>query len=79
MLAFAPPFDEVSYTAENQADFITDVMELFGKRRDDLLFVVADNTNVNPGTARLLGCAFIGCASHRFNLAVKEYTRRSTR
>ena len=73
LLAFAPPIDEESYSAENQAAFITDVLELFGRRRDDVLFLVADNTNVNPATARLLGCSFIGCASHRFNLAVKEY------
>jgi hypothetical protein len=74
LLAIAPPFDEECYTAENQAAFISDILELFGRRRDDVLFLVADNTNVNPATARLLGCAFIGCASHRFNLAVKEYT-----
>ena len=60
-------------SAENQAAFITDVLELFGRRRDDVWFLVADNTSVNPATARLLGCSFIGCASHRFNLAVKEY------
>ena len=48
-------------------------MEHFGRSRDDLLFLVADTTIVNPTTAIFLGCKFIGCASHRFNLAVREH------
>ena len=40
---------------------------------EDILFLVADNTNTNPATADLLGVPFIGCASHRFNLAVQKY------
>jgi hypothetical protein len=73
LLAIAPPLDEESYTAANQAAFIADCLDLFGKNVSDVLFLVADNTNVNPATADILKCPFIGCASHRFNLAVKEY------
>jgi hypothetical protein len=73
LLAIAPPLDEESYTAANQAAFIADCLELYGKTVSDVLFLVADNTNVNPATANILKCPFIGCASHRFNLAVKEY------
>jgi hypothetical protein len=41
--------------------------------KEDILFLVADNTNTNPATADLLDVPFIGCASHRFNLAVQKY------
>jgi hypothetical protein len=75
LLAFAPPFDEDSYTATNQAAFIADCLEIYGKTVKDVLFLVADNTAVNPATADRLHCPFIGCASHRFNLAVKEFMR----
>ena len=73
LLAIAPPVDEESYSSLNQAAFIVDCLEMYGKTVEDVLFLVADNTAVNPATARELHCPFIGCASHRFNLAVKEF------
>jgi hypothetical protein len=73
LLAFAPPFNEEQFSAQTQVDFIGDCLEVYGKTLNDIIFLVADNTNVNPATARLIGCAFIGCSSHRFNLAAKEY------
>ena len=72
-LTIAPPFDETTFTAQTQADFLVDVMENIGRNKDDILYLVADNTNTNPATADVLGCNFIGCASHRFNLAVQRY------
>jgi len=36
-------------------------------------FLSENNTNTNPATATKLGVPFIGCASHRFNLAVQSY------
>jgi hypothetical protein len=72
-LTIAPPFDETRFTAQNQADFLVDVMENIGRNKDDILYLVADNTNTNPATADLLDVSFIGCASHRFNLAVQRF------
>jgi hypothetical protein len=72
-LTMAPPFDETRFTAQTQADFIVDVVENVCRKKEDILFLVADNTNTNPATADLLGVPFIGCASHRFNLAVQKY------
>ena len=37
-----------------------------------LLFIIADNCNTNKAVAKQLDKLFIGCASHRFNLAVKD-------
>jgi hypothetical protein len=72
-LTMAPPFDETRFTAQTQADFIVNVVENVCRKKEDILFLVADNTNTNPATADLLGVPFIGCASHRFNLAVQKY------
>jgi hypothetical protein len=37
------------------------------------LFLVGDNAPVNKSLADLIGVQFIGCASHRFNLACKRF------
>ena len=73
LLAIAPPFDETNYTAENHKAFIGDVLELYGKSLQNLIYLVADNAAVNTRFADLLGLPIIGCASHRFNLACKKY------
>lgn len=72
-LTMAPPIDETRFTAQTQADFIVDVVENVCRKKEDILYLVADNTNTNPATADLLGVPFIGCASHRFNIAVQKY------
>jgi hypothetical protein len=73
LLAIAPPFDESRYDAPNHKDFIGDVLDLFGKSWSSLLYIVADNCPTNTCLADLLNVPFIGCASHRFNLACQQY------
>jgi hypothetical protein len=73
LLAIAPPLDEENYDAESHKAFITYVLETFGKRLNDLIYMVADNASVNRRLSELLGIPLIGCASHRFNLAVKKF------
>ena len=48
-------------------------MELYRRNWNDILFVVCDNCNTNKAIADKFMVPMIGCASHRFNLAVKEY------
>jgi hypothetical protein len=72
-LTISPPFDETEYGAISQASFIVDTVEAFDRTKESILFLVGDNTNTNPATATKLGVPFIGCASHRFNLAVQSY------
>jgi hypothetical protein len=38
-----------------------------------VICIVADNTNTNPCIARELDVNFIGCFSHKLNLAVENY------
>jgi hypothetical protein len=73
LLAIAPLFDETDYGAESHKAFIGDVLELFGKSLQNLSFIVADNAAVNRSLSDLLNVPFVGCASHRFNLAVNRY------
>jgi hypothetical protein len=75
-LSISPGMDETSFTAKDQADYIVDVVELLDRQKSEILFLVADNTNTNPATAEILGVPFIGCASHRFNLAVQRYLQK---
>jgi len=73
LLSIAPPYDEQSFTAETHKAFIIDVLELYGKGLPNLVYLVGDNAPVNTCLSDLLQVPFIGCASHRFNLACKKY------
>ena len=73
LLSISPPYDEQSFTAETHKAFIIDVLELYGKGLSSLAYLVGDNAPVNTCLSDLLEVPFIGCASHRFNLACKKY------
>jgi hypothetical protein len=75
LLSIAPPYDEQSFTAETHKAFIIDVLELYGKGLTNLIYLVGDNAPVNTCLSDLLEVPFIGCASHRFNLACKKYLK----
>lgn len=65
--------DETNQNAANHALFIEELLREYSKDAQNLSFMVSDNTNTNPRIARDLSIKFIGCASHRFNLAVERY------
>ena len=73
LLSIAPPFYETNYSAANHKAFIGDVLEIYGKSLENLIYLVADNASVNTCLADLIGIPMIGCASHRFTLACKKY------
>ena len=75
LLAASPMFDEESLTASTHAAFIVDTVALYGKDLSAIIFLVADNTETMPATARVLRVPFIGCASHRLNLSIEMYTQ----
>jgi hypothetical protein len=58
---------------ENELTRKNTKLDLFNKNFSNLIFMVGDNAPVNKSLADLLGVPFIGCASHRFNLACKRY------
>ena len=54
-------------------DFIESTLEFYVKSKDNLMFIVGDNVALNGALARELGVSSIGCASHRFNLAMNTF------
>lgn len=72
-MTITPPLDETNYSADNHAALIVDTLEVFDHSSNDLLYLVADKTNLNPAIANILKIPMIGCASHKFNLAVQDF------
>jgi hypothetical protein len=54
------------------------VLESYGKNLENILCLVGDNCSVNQSMARILGIPLIGCASHKFNLAVRQWISRQS-
>jgi hypothetical protein len=76
MLAFSPLLDESKLDSREIVAFLEATLELYGKDPTNVVALTADNTNVNPATATLLGCHFVGCAAHKLNLAVNNYLQQ---
>lgn len=72
LLYFSPLIDETRLTAASMADTIETVLEDYGLPHEKFVFLVGDNTNVNPALAKELNVYFIGCHSHTLNLAIQK-------
>ena len=78
LLSFSPILDEISHSASNYCDVIKFVIEeVYFRKIGDVLFIVADNCKTNKAISDKLKVPMIGCASHRFNLAVQGYFKES--
>ncbi|POM78194.1 Hypothetical protein PHPALM_4301 [Phytophthora palmivora] len=71
-LALAPNFDGgvEDQTAESHVAFLTGILPFFQRDITSIVYLVGDNCSVNTRLTDLLQVPFIGCASHRLNLAV---------
>eukprot|EP00171_Calliarthron_tuberculosum_P021824 IDg21824t1 len=72
LLSFSPFEDEVSQNAKNHYLFACFVLDLYGKSFNNVVALIGDNCETNKLFATLAGTYFVGCASHRFNLAVHD-------
>ena len=72
LLEMSPLLHEERIDAASHSDFIKVTLEIFGETVKNLQFLVGDKENTNKAVADLLRVPFIGCASHRMNLAVTE-------
>ena len=52
------------------------MLTLFNRTKDSIACIVGDNCNVNKALADRLGLPLVGCAAHRFNLAVQKYLEK---
>lgn len=85
LLAFAPLLDESCFDHQEHLEFLKVTLSSYGKSLMDVICLVGDNCNTNVAFARAAGlpfvgmrlselfCSFLGCACHRFNLAVMRY------
>jgi hypothetical protein len=81
-LGMAPPGDGESYSAEVMKEYTLECCDYYRLTKPDrfgeklldekVKVMVSDNTAVNPATARALGIEFIGCSSHKFELAMSK-------
>ena len=74
LLAFSPFVDETNFGAKNHADFIKWVVEsVYGKNMSDVISLTGDNCSTNVAVSRILSLPLLGCASHKFDLALSEF------
>ncbi|EGZ08092.1 hypothetical protein PHYSODRAFT_435116, partial [Phytophthora sojae] len=72
-LAFSPFQDEASQTASEHIAFLDLVLDHYGLDVANMIAIVADNMETNKAIARRIKVPMIGCATHRFNLAVRQW------
>lgn len=60
-------------SADAHIEFIDAILDVYGKTLTMVEFVVADNCATNKSVATKLDVPLIGCASHRFNLAMVRF------
>ncbi|POM64142.1 Hypothetical protein PHPALM_20371 [Phytophthora palmivora] len=65
----------IVHNAEAHRDAFILILTVFGKKIDQVIFLVSDNCPLNKKLARLLNVPLVGCASHRLNLAVSILTK----
>ena len=75
LLSFSPLFPETSFTANDHYQFLEWLLSVYGKTMSDVIAIIGDNAEVNKALFNLCEKPFIGCASHRFNLAVSLFLR----
>ena len=67
-----PCDDEDSLTAKSLQEYLTFTLSVFNKDWTNVSALIGDNCATNKAVANSTGVGFIGCASHRFNLAVQD-------
>ena len=73
LLSFSPLNNKESLNAESHIAFFEFILEQFGKSWSNVVALIGDNCSTNRSFAAKVNINFIGCASHRFNLAMKSY------
>ncbi len=76
-MGFSSLENETTQSANAHLEYIGYVLELFNKSIENVVCLIGDNCSVNRSLAKRIGIGFIGCASHRWNLAMKDVTGSS--
>jgi hypothetical protein len=73
LLALAPLITEEELGAQQHIEFIEATLALYSKTLSNVVVLIADNCNTNRKISNNLAIPLLGCASHRFNLAVNKW------
>ena len=79
LLGISPLEDETSLCAENNAATLKAHLETHHRLPSDIIALVGDHAAVNGCISNKIKCPIIGCASHRFNLAVDCWLEKNPR
>ena len=71
LLACGPLDKEDDLSADQHVQFLHTTLEFYNKNIKDVVALVSDNCAVNRKISNLTNIPLIGCASHKFNLAVE--------
>ena len=63
----------MKFDARAYCKLFEETLNFYDKTLADVCVLIGDNCSTNKALASLLGVHFMGCYSHRFNLAVKKY------
>ncbi|ETP52382.1 hypothetical protein F442_02595 [Phytophthora nicotianae P10297] len=58
---------------EADGEMFKNILDVYNKTEDMVGFMVGDNCSTNQSIATKMGVPLVGCACHRFNLAVGNY------
>ncbi|KUF77507.1 hypothetical protein AM587_10002609 [Phytophthora nicotianae] len=67
------PLADGTQTADAHVQLFKSTLDVYNKTLSMVAFMVGDNCNTNRSIATKLGVPLVGCASHRFNLAVNKF------
>ncbi|RLN31410.1 hypothetical protein BBJ28_00022711 [Nothophytophthora sp. Chile5] len=66
------PLDD-GQTANTHIEYIEAILAVYDKTTDMVKFLVGDNCFTNRSIGTMLRIPLVGCASHRYNLAVNRF------
>jgi hypothetical protein len=75
LLALTPTLDEDDMGANAHIELFESTMDIYGLEKSNILCLIGDNCNTNKAISDRWDVPLVGCASHRFNLAVKKWIR----
>jgi len=75
LLAIQPMLDETSLDAAAHIELFESTLKLHCIEVENVACFICDNCATNQKTSREWGIPMVGCASHRFNLAVREWIK----
>jgi hypothetical protein len=73
LLAMCPPIDELSHSSHSHYQTIEETLKWYNKDISNLSYMISDNCSTMTSLANYLNVPFIGCASHKLNIAIRRY------